>query len=114
MEVAKRALCYNEAKEKGLVFADYEFKGLPEDFTAILKYKVWGKSMNLLLFVEDQSDGSKYCLSVFRRHENKLYTPRKMSDFDLTSKEIQPGVSLVCRTKTTRSGNTDLLEVKIL
>lgn len=80
MENAKRAMCFNEAKDNGLVFGDYKFKDLPEEFTGVLVYKVWGKSMNLLLFVVDDVDGSQFCLSIFRRRDNKFYAPRKMPD----------------------------------
>ena len=89
-------------------------KGLPEEFIAVLKCKVWGKAMNLLLFVEDEEESSKFCLSIFRRRDNKFYTPREMADFDLGDNEFQPGIRLLLKTRATKKGNTDLLAVNVM
>ncbi len=114
MENTKRALCFNEAKENGLVFNEYEFKGVPTEFTAVLRYKIWGKSMNLKFFVEDEEDCGRYSFSIFRNRDNNFYAPRKMPDLDLSDKQFQPGMRFLFKTKITRGGNTDLLEAKLL
>jgi len=44
MNTLKRALPFSTAREMGLVHSDYSLKNLPEEFTATIEYKVWGKS----------------------------------------------------------------------
>ncbi len=114
MDAMKRAMSFNEAKAKGMIFGDYDYKGLPEEFTANIRYKVWGKNMNLQLFLVDEEDNQKYCLSIFRNRDSKFYSPRKMPDLDLASVEIQPGTRLLLKTQVTRNGNSNLLEAKVL
>lgn len=65
MSTLKRAMSYNEALDNGLIPDDYEYTGLPEEFSATIQYKVWGRHMNVLLFLVDDEDGYKILYICF-------------------------------------------------
>ena len=113
MSGLKRALTFNNARDKGLVHGDYIFKGLPEEFVGKLEYKVWGKYMNLLLYFQSD-DKRKYLLSIYRNRGGSKYAPRNMPDFDLSDTSIHPGMKFRVVTKLTKSGNSDLFEAELL
>lgn len=101
-----RALTIDQAKEIGLVPADYNFKNVPNEFIGTLKFKVWGRSQNLRLFFKtDQGDG--YVLSVFH---NDGYAPKNMPGLDLSIIDIQPGMRFLIKTELNRNNNTKFIE----
>jgi hypothetical protein len=113
MTILKRALTFSAAREMGLVHSDYSLRALPEEFTATVEYKVWGKSMNLLLYVV-ADDGQKYLLSFFRNRSNKKYSPRNLPDLDLSDVNIQPGKRIKFFTKTGNKGNVSVTRAELL
>jgi hypothetical protein len=112
MNTLKRALTFSTAREMGLVHSDYSLKNVPEEFTATIEYKVWGKSTNLLLYVVTD-DGQKCLLSIFRNRSNAKYTPRNIPDFDLSDVKIQPGNRIKIYTKTSSKGNVSVLRAEL-
>ncbi len=112
MNTLKRALPFSMAREMGLAHSDYSLKNVPEEFTATIEYKVWGKSTNLLLYVVTD-DGQKCLLSIFRNRSNAKYTPRNFPDFDLSDVKIQPGNRIKIYTKTGSKGNVSVLKVEL-
>jgi hypothetical protein len=113
MNTLKRALTFSTAREMGLEHSDYSLKNLPEEFTATIEYKVWGKSTNLLLYVVTD-DGQRCLLSIFRNRSNEKYTPRNLPDFDLTDVKIQPGNRMKFHKKTSSKGNVSVLTVELV
>ena len=113
MNTLKRALPFSTAREMGLVHSDYSLKNMPEEFTATIEYKVWGKSSNLLLYVVTD-DGQRCLLSIFRNRSNGKYTPRNLPDFYLSDVKIQPGNRMKFFTKTGSKGNVSVLKAELL
>ena len=109
MEDKSRALSLKQAEESGLVADEYAYKNLPSEFKGVLVYKVWGKKNNLKLFFKTE-DHEKYVLSTFF----PKYGPKKMPDFDLSKRDIQPGMKFQIKTEINKNGNTNFLEATLL
>ncbi len=63
----KRALSFQQAKERGLRHSDYSYENLPEEFIGTIEYKIWGKRTNLLLYVVSE-EGERFLISLFSRN----------------------------------------------
>jgi len=103
-DLAVRAFSYKRAVEEGLNPREYKVPDGPMVTTAMLAFKIWGKTPCLGCYFHDLTDGKRFVLYAYDDAHRRRYMPRD-GKIDFSEPGIEGNVYRIV-TNRTRSGKT--------